>query len=310
MNTKFIFITMMSIMCSVSFAQDKYKELTNEAKELFQNEEYFQAGIKYHEAFLTLGNRGLIDDRYRAACAWSLANRPDSAFIQLFKILQSGHFDDYDRIVNDKNLISLHSDIKWKEIIGMKDKAEAKYDKKLKAILDSVYSKDQKYRAHIHEIINTYGPNSNEVKVQNQVILKTDSANLIIVKEILDKRGWVGRDIVGRNGSNALFLVMQHSDLKTQERYLPMMQEAVKKGNLDRTNLALLEDRILIGQGKKQIYGSQIGINQETKKYYILPLEDPDNVDKRREEIGLGKLQNYVSQWGIIWDVEEYKKQL
>lgn len=308
MITKFIFITMMSILCSVSFAQDKYKELTDEARKLFQNEEYLQAGIKYHEAFFSIGNRGLIEDRYNAACAWALANKPDSAFIQLFKILRSGHFDDYDRIVNEKSLISLHSDKKWEEIIGMKDKVEAKYDKKLKAILDTVYNKDQQCRFNIHAIINKYGIHSNEVIKQNQIIWKTDSANLIIVKEILDKRGWVGRDIVGQNASNALFLVIQHSDLQTQEHYLPLMYGAVKNGDLDRTDLALLEDRILIGQGKKQIYGSQIGVNQETKEYYILPLDDPDNVDKRREEIGLGKLQDYVSQWGIKWDIEEYKK--
>jgi hypothetical protein len=49
---------------------------------------------------------------------------------------------------------------------------------------------------------------------------------------------------------------------------------------------------------------------QETKENYVLPLEDPDNVDKRRESVGLGKLQDYVNYWGMIWNVEEYKKNL
>ena len=39
-----------------------------------------------------------------------------------------------------------------------------------------------------------------------------------------------------------------------------------------------------------------------------MPLEDPDNVDKRRQQVGLGPIKDYVSEWGIIWDVEEYKK--
>ena len=113
-----------------------------------------------------------------------------------------------------------------------------------------------------------------------------------------------------RQGNSALFLVIQHADQKTQEQYLPVMREAVAKGNAAASSLALLEDRVALGQGKKQIYGSQIGMFAETNENYVLPLEDPDNVDKRRSEVGLGKLQEYVSYWGLTWDPEEYKKNL
>jgi hypothetical protein len=41
-----------------------------------------------------------------------------------------------------------------------------------------------------------------------------------------------------------------------------------------------------------------------------LPLADPDNVDKRRAEVGLTPLAEYVKHWGIKWDVDDYKKQL
>jgi hypothetical protein len=46
----------------------------------------------------------------------------------------------------------------------------------------------------------------------------------------------------------------------------------------------------------------------ETSPYYVLPLEDPDNVDKRRAEVGLQPLAEYVAYWQIKWDVEQYKK--
>ncbi len=48
----------------------------------------------------------------------------------------------------------------------------------------------------------------------------------------------------------------------------------------------------------------------ESKLYYVQPLEDPDNVDKRRAQVGLQPLAEYVSQWQIKWDVEQYKKDL
>ncbi len=151
---------------------------------------------------------------------------------------------------------------------------------------------------------------SDEVKAHWKIIHKKDSINLIQVKQILDKRGWLGADIIGDKGNSTLFLVIQHSDIETQEKYLPMMKAAVLKGNARASSLALLEDRVALRKGGKQIYGSQIGRNKETGKHFVLPLIDPDNVDKRRAEVGLGKIADYISMWGIKWDVEEYKKQL
>jgi hypothetical protein len=120
----------------------------------------------------------------------------------------------------------------------------------------------------------------------------------------------VGADVVGRQGNTTLFLVIQHSDQATQEKYLPMMREAVKNGKAQGSDLALLEDRVALGQGKRQIYGSQIGRDPETQIYYVSPLEDPNNVDKRRAEVGLGPLAEYVNYWQMKWDVEQYKKDL
>ncbi len=89
-----------------------------------------------------------------------------------------------------------------------------------------------------------------------------------------------------------------------------MMREAVQKGNASPSNFAYLVDRVALRQGKKQSYGSQLARDQFTGEYYILPLLDPDNVDKRRTEVGLEKLQDYVSHMGMTWNVEEYKKKL
>ncbi|WP_310586204.1 DUF6624 domain-containing protein [Emticicia oligotrophica] len=137
-----------------------------------------------------------------------------------------------------------------------------------------------------------------------------DSINLIKIVNILDTKGWVGADKVGGQANQTLFLVIQHADLATQQKYLPMMRDAVKKGNANANSLALLEDRVALGEGRKQIYGSQIGRNEKTQAFYVLPLEDPDNVDKRRAEVGLPPMAEYVKNWDITWDVEAYKKQL
>lgn len=191
-----------------------------------------------------------------------------------------------------------------------KHKTEAKLNMGLVQQLDSIYEDDQKYRMQIDEIEKKFGWESKEMKANWKIIHKKDSLNQIKVKTILDNNGWLGEDVVGEKGSSALFLVIQHSDLTTQEHYLPMMRDAVKDGKAAGSRLALLEDRVALRQGKKQIYGSQISRDAETKLYYVSPLVDPDNVDKRRAEVGLQPIANYVIEWQIKWDVEQYKKDL
>jgi len=102
-------------------------------------------------------------------------------------------------------------------------------------------------------------------------------------------------------------LVIQHSDLETQQKYLPMMREAVTLGNARADNLALLEDRVALGLGKRQVYGSQIAREPETGQYYVLPLIEPEKVNERRAEVGLGTIEDYIGIWKMTWNVETHK---
>jgi hypothetical protein len=159
----------------------------------------------------------------------------------------------------------------------------------------------------IDSIAEQFGFESKEMQELFGTIRKMDSINLVKVTRIIDKHGWPGIDKVGQQGASTVFLVIQHSDAETRAKYLPMMRQAVKDGKANGGELALLEDRIALEQGRKQIYGSQI-MRNEDGSYSVLPLEDPDHVDKRRLEVGLPPLRDYVSRWGIEWDVKEYKK--
>jgi hypothetical protein len=304
------------LFCFPCFGQDqeKYFSLVKEAKELSASKKYLEASFKYNEAFKANGYKGTTTDRYNAACVWALAGRPDSAFTQLFKIATRVNYSNYDHLIADEDFISLYNDKRWDEVVALvktnKETAEAKLNKPLMKELEVIHNEDQSYRRKIESTQKEYGKDSKEMKDLWKTIIEKDSLNLIKVLAILDKYGWLGPDVVGGMGNSTLFLVIQHSDIKTQEKYLPMMREAVKNKNAFAGDLALLEDRIALRQGKKQIYGSQIGMDPKTGAYYVLPLEDPDNVDKRRAEVGLQPLAEYVSHWGMKWDVEQYKKDL
>lgn len=293
------------------FAIKEYKRLSSKADSLYSAKDYKNSGLTYSSAFQFAGTG---NDHYNAACSWALANYADSAFSQLNLI--SDFYKNYNHITTDSDLKSIHNDIRWKPLIDKikqnLDKAEALLNKPLVAQLDSIHNNDQKYRLQIEAISKKYGWESKETKALWKTISETDSINLIKIQTILDKYGWLGTEVIGSKGNSTLFLVIQHSDQKTQEKYLPMMKDAVKNGKAFGSDLALLEDRVLLGQGKKQLYGSQIGRDTKTtpQTFYVLPLADPDNVDKRRASVGLSSLADYVANWQIKWDVEQYKKDL
>jgi len=181
----------------------------------------------------------------------------------------------------------------------------------LRTELLQIKEDDQKYRLQL-EAIGQAGGFTNSERTQGiwVKINEADAINLSKVKTILDQHGWLGPEQVGADASETLFMVIQHSDLATQQKYLPMLRAAVKENKLSPKMLPLLEDRVALREGRRQTYGTQIGNSTELGGAYISPLEDPDNVDKRRAEVGLGPLAEYVKRWGIVWDAEAYKKRL
>lgn len=314
MNKKII---LAGILLSVNFiyAQDnEYFRLVKKADSLYNIQDYKNSANAYSAAFKANGWKGTQNDRYNAACSWAMANVPDSAFFNLERIVSKSDYKNYEHIIEDSDLMGLHSDKRWNPIIELvkqnKEKAEEKLNKPLVAQLDSIYRDDQNDRLESIRLEKELGWDSKEVKDLWEIIKVKDSINLIKIVVILDKYGWLGSDEIGNQGNSTLFLVIQHADLKTQEKYLPMMREAVKSGKAYGSSLALLEDRVAMRNGNKQIYGSQIGKDPITKKYYVIALIDPDNVDKRRTSVGLESISEYVKNWNLIWDVEQYKKDL
>jgi hypothetical protein len=188
--------------------------------------------------------------------------------------------------------------------------SETSLNKDLVAILDTIRKEDKQYRLQSQELEKKYGWESNEVQTLWKTIQITDSIHLIKVKKILDEKGWLGPDTVGYYGNVTLFLVIQHADPQTRVKYIPMLRDAVKKGKARPQDLALMEDRVLIEKGEKQIYGSQLTMNSETKTMELAPMIDPDNVDKRRSEVGLEPLAEYLKYDDLTWDVEKFKKRM
>ena len=307
-----LFISLILCIAKYGTAQDlNYDGYIKVADSLFQMRSYKVAAVNYSNAFKTNNWRGTIEHRYQAACAWSMASEIDSAFYHLNKIAISGNYVNYERLIAEPALKKLHKDNRWTPITIMIDAsqllAEPKLDRKLALVLDSIHTNDQQYRM---QLIN--GRKASGIPLKNkeellQQIKYHDSLNLAKVTRIINERGWLSADIIGYNGNSALFLVIQHSNLPTMLKYLPIIKDAVTKGNAKASSLATLEDRINTLQNKKQIYGTQLVRDTNTGKSTLSPLVDPDHVDERRAQVGLGPIAQYLQQFGIIWNPTDYK---
>ena len=297
------FATLVKVASAQNINSPAYSKLVQKADSFYNAKAYKESAFTYSTAFKLNECKGSTDDRYNAACSWALANYPDSAFSTLNQIAVNGSYSNYDHIIKDSDLSALKSDNRWQQLIVLvkanQDKAEVKFNKPLVAELKVVFNDDQSGRRKLDSVGKKFGFESKQIDELWNDIGKKDSVNLIKVQSILDKYGWLGPDVVSNRGSITLFIVIQHADQQVQEKYLPMMRDAVKKGNARPADLALLEDRVALEEGKKQIYGSQIALDPKTGKNSIRPIEDEPNVNKRRAAVGLEPLEEYAKQYGI-----------
>jgi Family of unknown function (DUF6624) len=120
-----------------------------------------------------------------------------------------------------------------------------------------------------------------------------DEENMKWLRGVVEKHGWPTSTLVGQDGANAAWLLVQHSDVnpKFQRRCLDLMAK-LPKDEVPQSNVAYLTDRVLLAEGKKQRYGTQFRLVDG--KWKPRPLEDEKNVDKRREEVGLPPLAEYA----------------
>jgi hypothetical protein len=112
---------------------------------------------------------------------------------------------------------------------------------------------------------------------------------------ILDQWGWPGEPQVGHDGARAAWLMVQHAIGRPafQREALDALRLAATRGEVPALQPALLEDRIRTLEGRPQRYGTQFDWD-ESGELSPLPVEDPENVDARRQAIGLGPLEESI----------------
>lgn len=205
----------------------------------------------------------------------------------------------------DKGTIKqkLHWNDAHKLELPVVENAKPELDLNVKRHLDSIGVLDQKYRTLMQEdspearaeLGKKMGLSEAEYSGdlwKMQVVI--DSSNMNYIEKIFNTKGYPGKSMVGEPTNIVAWNVLQHSN--KIEKYLPLIKEAGKKGEIPMNLVAMMEDRYMMHQGKPQIYGTQ-GRMEDTNRF-IWPIKDPENVNDRRQKAGFDTT------------IEEYSKEL
>ena len=114
---------------------------------------------------------------------------------------------------------------------------------------------------------------------------------------IIERHGWPGRSLVGDDGAEAAWLVLQHAigHPALLRKCVPLLRESAKLREIEPHHVAYLEDRICVLEGRPQRYGTQFDWD-EHGQLNPLPLQDSEHVDSYRASVGLGPLAERLAQ--------------
>lgn len=138
-----------------------------------------------------------------------------------------------------------------------------------------------------------------EITDRNNLQLRAEidalmAKHVVRLREIVAEHGWPGKTLAGVKGGGAAWMIAQHGGPEILGEMLPLMYEAVKQGELEEGLYATSLDRVLVQQGKKQMYGTQFDTDPNTGLCEPKPIDDPEHVDERRIRAGMGTLAEYT----------------
>lgn len=128
---------------------------------------------------------------------------------------------------------------------------------------------------------------------------RNDFINLSIVLGIFDNCNFNDLQNMSREDYSTIWLVIQHSPLRYQEKYLVDLKKLAKSRKISIKDVYMLEDRILMSKGMPQIYGTQVGENDITGEPELYEVIDSAGLDERRRIAGFEPINEYLEYWGI-----------
>lgn len=223
-----------------------------------------------------------------------------AAFARLHQALGEGFPIPVSALEAEASLQPLHDDIRWTELVAYATRLASERDTILRAELLSLGERDQRNRDSIGEIVSRSGLGSSEAQAANRALAAADAPLQARLRSIVSEVGWPGRRLVGDDASHAAWFLLQHADPTYQAKMLATIRARVLAGDVRAADGALLEDRVRMGQGRKQRFGSALRYTTVPGAPPVLhPIEAEECVDQRRAKALLPPLSDYLALFGV-----------
>lgn len=113
---------------------------------------------------------------------------------------------------------------------------------------------------------------------------------------IMTEHGRPTAALIGQEAATSAWLITQHADrqLDVQRRALRLMEQ---EDATPPRQLAFLRDRVLVNEGRRQVYGTQIAGAGKDGAPVPWPCEEPERVDELRAEVGIEPFGEYVARF-------------
>jgi hypothetical protein len=122
--------------------------------------------------------------------------------------------------------------------------------------------------------------------------------NTARLKSIIAVHGWPGSDLAGEEGEEAAWRIAQHSisDPAFMRTVLKLLQSACENQNAPPWQVAMMEDRIRMFEGRMQLYGTSFDWDDSGVMNPYPPIEEKESVDERRSAMGLSPLEEEIAR--------------
>jgi hypothetical protein len=265
--------------------------------------QYDKAIIAYQKKIKTFRYKNILDkkfDLYNLACAYSLKNNESKVYETLKLCFKTDTASGYMGYVADPDFYNVVNKKLWR--MFLKQNTPTRYKMMNDTLfynLSKIAIQDQALYKKLNCTEHTFGSQSKEVNKIWDIKDSLNKSNLFLIEKYLaDSVNVLSNAVVGENFANHCFLVIQHSDMGTMSKYLPVIKNLYTKGETDGGNYALLYDRVMLQKEKGvQYYGSQVDL----EKNIPYPILDEKNVDKRRKELGMEPIKDYLLRFGIFY---------
>lgn len=143
-------------------------------------------------------------------------------------------------------------------------------------------------------------------KLSEKALREIQHATKARLQGILRQHGWPKLSMVGNDAAQGAWLIVQHADddQPWQRETLAMMEALIPSGEVRKSDIAYLRDRLAYHEPRPQIYGTQ-GACVAKEEWKPFDMIDPEHLAARRAQMDMIPMEKYLTM--TAWTCRKFE---